>query len=72
MKVTVEEHVEGGWIVKLSEGSFNTMRYIFPSEKRFIVINPFKIEHHEAEVDTFDAALRVAVDSGKNDQVKPV
>lgn len=66
MEVKVEVRKEGGWTVRFVDGKFNTMRYVLPEGDRFIVVNPFKIESHFADVESFDAAISVAEASAKN------
>ena len=70
MNVKVEVRKEGGWTVAMHEGAFSTMRYVLPSSDRFIVVNPFRIESHFAEVSDFDTAVSVAVASGENTKYK--
>jgi hypothetical protein len=70
MQVKVEDRKEGGWMVVMRDGVFNTYRYILPEGDRFIVINPFKIESHFADVESFDTAVSIAEASAKNSKLK--
>jgi hypothetical protein len=60
METKVENRSEGGWMVIGRAGVFNTYRYIIPSDDRYLVVNPFKIESHFADVESYETALSVA------------